>query len=179
MSERAILVTTAKGVFFGYATETGGTTIKLRAAKLCVYWSADIRGFMGLASHGPNSKIGDIELYDITSVSEVTPQAAESIGAGDHLRGCLHPFTCLLGAAPIRKFETDAKRAREQVAAIRMEMKLTHPQEVYAENADLCADCALRVLASWPELLPDTSQVFAEHFGPEVVQPLDNAEVAP
>ena len=81
--ERAVLVTTAhKGVFFGYATETGGETIKLRAARLCVYWSADLRGFMGLASQGPNSncRIGpaaDIELRDITSVSEVTAEAAE------------------------------------------------------------------------------------------------------
>ena len=81
--ERAVLVTTVhKGVFFGYSAETGGTTIKLRAARLCVYWSSDLRGFMGLASHGPNSncKIGpaaDIELRDITSVSEVTPEAAE------------------------------------------------------------------------------------------------------
>lgn len=82
-TERAVLVTTAhKGVFFGYATETSGTTIKLRSARLCVYWSADLRGFMGLASHGPNNncKIGpaaDIELRDITSVVEVTPQAVE------------------------------------------------------------------------------------------------------
>ena len=79
--ERAVLVTTAhKGVFFGYATETGGNTIKLRAARLCVYWSSDLRGFMGLASHGPNKncKVGpacDIEVRDITSVSEVTPEA--------------------------------------------------------------------------------------------------------
>lgn len=43
--ERAVLVTTAhRGVFFGYATETGGATIKLRAARLCVYWSTDLRG---------------------------------------------------------------------------------------------------------------------------------------
>lgn len=79
--ERAVLVTTAhKGVFFGYANETSGDVIKLRAARLCVYWSADLRGFMGLASHGPSSlcKIGpaaDIELRDITSVVEVSPEA--------------------------------------------------------------------------------------------------------
>ena len=79
--ERAVLVTTAhKGVFFGYATETGGTTIKLRAARLCVYWTSDLRGFMGLASAGPSSgcRIGppaDIELRDITAVVEVSDAA--------------------------------------------------------------------------------------------------------
>ncbi len=81
IKERAVLVTTAhKGVFFGYASETGGDAIKLRAARLCVYWTVDLRGFMGLASQGPSSgcKIGpaaDIELRDITSVSEVSPEA--------------------------------------------------------------------------------------------------------
>ena len=82
--ERAVLVTTAhKGVFFGYATETSGSTIKLRSARLCVYWTTDLRGFMGLASQGPvtGCKIGpaaDIELRDITSVTEVSANAVEA-----------------------------------------------------------------------------------------------------
>jgi hypothetical protein len=81
--ERPVLATTEhKGVFFGYATETNGETIKLRAARLCIYWSADLRGFMGLASHGPNKncKIGpaaDIELRGVTAVVEVTPEAVK------------------------------------------------------------------------------------------------------
>lgn len=81
--ERPVVVTTAhRGVFFGYASETGGETIQLARARLCVYWSADLRGFMGLASHGPsgNCKIGpaaDIELRNVTSVVEVTPEAAK------------------------------------------------------------------------------------------------------
>jgi hypothetical protein len=81
--ERAVLITTAhKGVFFGYATETGGDVIHLRAGRLCIYWTSDLRGFMGLASHGPSNscKIGpaaDIEVRAITSVTEVTPQAVE------------------------------------------------------------------------------------------------------
>ena len=79
--ERAVVVTTAhRGVFFGYATTTNGATIKLRAARLCVRWSADLRGFMGLASSGPSKdcRIGpaaDIELRDITSVMEVSIEA--------------------------------------------------------------------------------------------------------
>ena len=80
-TERAVLVTTQhKGVFFGYATDTEGSTIKLRAARLCVYWTADLRGFMGLASSGPQKgcRIGpsvDMEVRDITSVAECTPEA--------------------------------------------------------------------------------------------------------
>ena len=82
--ERPVIVTTAhRGVFFGYATETAGETIKLRAARLCVYWTGDLRGFMGLASHGPSKgcKIGpaaDIELRAITSVVEAAAAADAS-----------------------------------------------------------------------------------------------------
>lgn len=79
--ERAVLVTTAhRGVFFGYATDTSGDTVKLSRARNCVYWSRDCKGFLGLAATGPtsNCRIGpaaDIELRNVTSVSEVTPAA--------------------------------------------------------------------------------------------------------
>jgi hypothetical protein len=81
--QRPVLVTTAhRGVFFGYATDTDGAVIDLKRAQLVIYWSADLRGFMGLASRGPNSncKIGrpaDIQLRDITSVVECTDAAAK------------------------------------------------------------------------------------------------------
>ena len=69
--ETAVLVTTAhRGVFFGYATETDGETIALKRARLCLYWSRDVKGFMGLAANGPSKscKIGppaDIDLRAI------------------------------------------------------------------------------------------------------------------
>ncbi len=78
---RAVLVTTAhRGVFFGYATKTNGETIALKQARLCVYWSADVKGFMGLAANGPSEscKIGppaDITLRNITAVVECRPIA--------------------------------------------------------------------------------------------------------
>lgn len=79
--ERYVLVTTEhRGVFAGFATDTGGDTIQLRQARNCIYWTAAIKGFLGLASHGPDNscKIGpaaDIELRKITSVAEITPEA--------------------------------------------------------------------------------------------------------
>jgi len=79
--ERAVLVTTThRGVFFGYATDTAGATIKMRAARNCIYWSSDVKGFIGLAASGPSKscKIGpaaNIELRDITCVAECTPEA--------------------------------------------------------------------------------------------------------
>jgi len=81
--ERAVLVTTAhRGVFFGYATKTDGDTIKLRAARNCIYWPAENKGFLGLANMGPakGSRIGppaDIELRAITCVAEVSDGAVK------------------------------------------------------------------------------------------------------
>lgn len=80
-AERAVIVTTAhRGVFFGYSQDTTGETISLRAARLCVYWSRDMRGFMGLANIGPSAscRIGpraDITVRHITAVIEVTSVA--------------------------------------------------------------------------------------------------------
>lgn len=72
--EIPVLVTTShRGVFFGYTKETEGAIIKLRAARNCLYWPAEQKGFMGLASQGPvaGCRIGpaaDMELRDITAV---------------------------------------------------------------------------------------------------------------
>lgn len=80
-TERAVIVTTAhRGVFFGYAKDTSGPIIKLRKARMCVYWSADLRGILGLAAIGPSAQCrislaADIELRDITSVIEVADAA--------------------------------------------------------------------------------------------------------
>jgi hypothetical protein len=81
---RPVLVTTAhRGVFFGYADKTDGETITLKRARLCVYWSADCKGFMGLAANGPTKgcKIGpaaDITIRNITAVLECTPDAVNA-----------------------------------------------------------------------------------------------------
>lgn len=81
-TERAVIVTTAhRGVFFGYATSTDGDTIALKRSRLCLYWSRDVKGFMGLAVNGPSKdcRVGpaaDVTLRAITAVLEVTPEAA-------------------------------------------------------------------------------------------------------
>jgi hypothetical protein len=81
---RPVVVTTAhRGVFFGYAGDTDGEQIALKQARLCIYWSADVKGFMGLAASGPSKscKVGpaaDITLRNITAVLECTPAAVEA-----------------------------------------------------------------------------------------------------
>lgn len=78
----ALVVTTAhRGVFFGYGQPTTKKTIRLTNARMCVYWSADVKGVLGLAHPGPsrNCKIGPavpaITLQGITAVLEVSEEA--------------------------------------------------------------------------------------------------------
>jgi hypothetical protein len=86
MKERtAVLVTTVhRGVFFGYASAgIKGKSISIKDARNCVYWSADVKGFLGLAANGPSSsckigpKVPELTLTDVTSVSTVSPEAVE------------------------------------------------------------------------------------------------------
>ena len=82
-SERAVIVTTEhRGVFFGYAkpADIDKDVIPLKRARLCVYWSADMRGFMGLAALGPSAAcrigpVADIRVRKVTSVLEVSTEA--------------------------------------------------------------------------------------------------------
>lgn len=80
-----VLVTTKhRGVFFGYLDSPAREeSLKLKAARNCIYWSADVKGFLGLCSFGPNAncRIGpaaDIELFGITCVAKVSARAAEA-----------------------------------------------------------------------------------------------------
>lgn len=78
--ERPVIVTTShRGVFFGYASDTSGDAIRLRAAKMAIYWNTK-KGLFELASIGPNSGSrislpADIEIRSVTAVLEVTPEA--------------------------------------------------------------------------------------------------------
>ena len=82
--KRPVVVTTEfRGVFFGYCEDTDADPLTLTGARLCISWSTDVHGFMGLASGGPtkNCKIGpraDITLKKITSVLECTPDAVKA-----------------------------------------------------------------------------------------------------
>lgn len=82
--EQAVVIcTNDKGVFFGYADNTSGDPVTLARCRMCIYWSSDMKGVLGLASQGPSSscKISDavpeMELRGITCVITCTPEAAK------------------------------------------------------------------------------------------------------
>lgn len=75
-----VVTTEHRGVFFGYATESG-TTMTLKEARMCVYWPSEVRGVLGLAVTGPirGSRVGpavpSLRLEKVTAVADVTPEA--------------------------------------------------------------------------------------------------------
>lgn len=80
---RPVLVTTERrGVFFGYEESRDGASIVLRRARNCIFWR-NMRGFLGLASEGPNEscRIGPaadrLELLGVVSIADVTPAAVD------------------------------------------------------------------------------------------------------
>lgn len=82
---KPLLVTTAhRGVFFGYGQATEEKIIRLERARMAVYWSADVKGVIGLAQIGPTARcrIGPpapkIILQDVTAVMEVSEAAAKA-----------------------------------------------------------------------------------------------------
>lgn len=81
-TKRPVLVTTEyRGVFYGYAEDTSGESIKLADCRNAICWGTT-KGFLELAKTGPtnNSTIGSkaplVDLRKVTSVADVTPEAA-------------------------------------------------------------------------------------------------------
>lgn len=80
--ERALVVTTEhRGVFFGYGVPTKESVITLRDAQMCVYWSAEVKGVLGLSAVGPlkGSRVTpaapSMTLQKVTAVMECTAEA--------------------------------------------------------------------------------------------------------
>jgi len=77
-----IVCTSHRGVFFGFAESTDGDVIKLKDARMAIYWGTD-RGVMQLAETGPTDKSkisakADIEVRSITAIFNVSEEAAKA-----------------------------------------------------------------------------------------------------
>lgn len=56
-----VLITTdstKRGVFFGYIDpkDIDKETLRAEKVQMCIYWSAGVKGVLGLAANGPDSK---------------------------------------------------------------------------------------------------------------------------
>lgn len=87
-----VVTTKHKGVFFGYGTPSQEQTIRIERARMCVYWSADVQGVLGLAATGPSKgckispEIPAITLQDVTSVMEASKESAAAWSTGPWAR---------------------------------------------------------------------------------------------
>lgn len=84
---QAVVVTTEhRGVFFGYLADgqdRTAKTVEITGAQMCVYWSADVQGVLGLAATGPTSKckitrpVPRLTLQAVTAVIDATDEAVK------------------------------------------------------------------------------------------------------
>lgn len=81
-----VVVTTdfnKRGVFGGYLESRKDDTVVLCSAHNCLYWSAETKGVLGLAAHGPQkgSRIGPpvprIEFTGVTAIIDCTDEAVK------------------------------------------------------------------------------------------------------
>ena len=80
-----VVCTEKRGVFFGWAIDKDARPIKLTGMRMCLYWSENVGGVLGLAEVGPLSgcKIsrqvtGESTIEFVTVVMEASADAAEA-----------------------------------------------------------------------------------------------------
>ena len=78
---KVVVTTDKKGVFFGTLKKSAGTDVTLTDAKMCLYWSKETGGVLGLAAGGPakGSKltpaVPSIDLNGVTATMECSADA--------------------------------------------------------------------------------------------------------
>ncbi len=87
MEKRYVVVTTdstRRGVFFGELVKQQNDVVILENAKMAVYWSANVKGVLGLAATGPlpgcriTPAVQKLEINGITAIMDCSPDAVES-----------------------------------------------------------------------------------------------------
>ena len=80
-----VVTTEHRGVFFGYLHgNRDAPDVELRDAQMCVYWSASVRGVLGLAATGPDDKcrvtapVPSITLHKVTAVMGASDEAVKA-----------------------------------------------------------------------------------------------------
>ncbi len=86
-TNKPVVVTTEhRGVFFGMldGQDPADSVVTLTDAQMCVYWSVDVKGILGLAATGPSTAsrvtpaVPKITLQAVTAVMDATPEAVKA-----------------------------------------------------------------------------------------------------
>ena len=81
-SKFIVVCTEKRGVFGGMVEDTKADPITITDMQMCVHWSSDVRGVVGLAATGPTSgcritkPAPSSEIHGVTAVIEATESAA-------------------------------------------------------------------------------------------------------
>ena len=87
MKTPIIVCTDKRAVVFGYAKKTKPSkkgAIKLKKARMCLYWPSSVGGVFGLGDIGPNhgtkisATLSGIELQGVTAIFEVSKEAEKA-----------------------------------------------------------------------------------------------------
>jgi len=88
LATKPVVVTTAhRGVFYGLVPDDQSldvTSVRLELARMCIYWSEDVKGILGLAAMGPSKtcRVGPvvpaITLQNVTAIMEASKEAAKA-----------------------------------------------------------------------------------------------------
>lgn len=79
-----VVCTDKRGVFGGYTADSGADPLVLTDVSMCVYWSTDVRGVVGLAATGPTASCRitkpapRMELHGVTAVMDCTKEVADA-----------------------------------------------------------------------------------------------------
>ena len=85
--KRIVVVTTdssRRGVFCGELLTEENDVVELKNAKMAVYWSANVKGVLGLAVTGPlggcriTPAVNKIKVNGVTSIIDCTNEAVEN-----------------------------------------------------------------------------------------------------
>ena len=81
-STPVVITTEHRGVFFGILSgDRTAATVELADAQMCVYWSEDVQGVVGLAATGPTSRckvtrpVPRMTVHAVTAVFDATEEA--------------------------------------------------------------------------------------------------------
>lgn len=89
MKKLPVLITTDKdkrGVFMGYINpkDVEKTVLEATDVRMCVYWSEEVKGVLGLASTGPDKNcritkaVPKARLHGVTAILDITDKAEKN-----------------------------------------------------------------------------------------------------
>jgi hypothetical protein len=81
-----VVTTEHRGVFGGFLEKSDeeAKTVVLRDCHMCVYWSQDVKGVLGLAANGPSKGcrvtpvVPKITLQAVTAIMDATDEAGKA-----------------------------------------------------------------------------------------------------